>query len=352
MNVDLLIIGQGICGSFLHWYAQRAGLSVMLIDEPRANTASKMAAGIINPVTGRRIVTTWMIRELLAHAQEAFAETGVFYNQNFLSRRNIIDFFPTPQMLLAYQSRRAEDPQFLGPVSNNLEFDPWFFSDFGNGEINPAFLVDVTGFLASVRTHLKKNGILREDLFHPDELTVSDSAITYRDIHSSHIIFCDGISGFQNPWFKHLPFALNKGEALIIECRDLPDTHIFKKGINIVPWKENLFWVGSSYQWEFDNEAPTEAFSKQTEATLQRWLKIPFKTVAHFSSVRPATIERRPFVGFHPLKKNIGILNGMGTKGCSLAPFFASQLVDHICLGTAIHREADITRFSRILGRN
>ncbi|HMH31943.1 MAG TPA: hypothetical protein VK543_02880, partial [Puia sp.] len=65
-----------------------------------------------------------------------------------------------------------------------------------------------------------------------------------------------------------------------------------------------------------------------------------------------ATLERRPFVGFHPLKKNIGILNGMGTKGCSLAPFFASQLVQHIRHQSAIIPEAGVQRFSNILGRS
>jgi glycine/D-amino acid oxidase-like deaminating enzyme len=81
------------------------------------------------------------------------------------------------------------------------------------------------------------------------------------------------------------------------------------------------------------------------------WLKVPFKIVDHKASVRPANIERRPFVGFHPTYKNVGILNGMGTKGCSLAPFFAKQLADHIISGNEILVEADIKRFTKILTR-
>jgi glycine/D-amino acid oxidase-like deaminating enzyme len=59
---------------------------------------------------------------------------------------------------------------------------------------------------------------------------------------------------------------------------------------------------------------------------LKTWLKVPFKIIDHKASVRPANIERRPFVGFHPTLKNIGILNGMGTKGCSLAPIFCKAI--------------------------
>jgi glycine/D-amino acid oxidase-like deaminating enzyme len=80
-------------------------------------------------------------------------------------------------------------------------------------------------------------------------------------------------------------------------------------------------------------------------------VKPPFRVLEHVASVRPATLERRPFVGFHPLHPAVGILNGMGTKGCSLAPFFARQLVRYIVDGTAILPEADVRRFSKILSR-
>jgi hypothetical protein len=39
----------------------------------------------------------------------------------------------------------------------------------------------------------------------------------------------------------------------------------------------------------------------------------------------------------------------MGTKGCSLAPYFAKQLIEHIEQGTHIEAEADIKRFTTIL---
>ena len=53
MQVDFLIIGQGLSGSFLSWYLLRGGASFIVVDENKINTASKVAAGLINPVTGR-----------------------------------------------------------------------------------------------------------------------------------------------------------------------------------------------------------------------------------------------------------------------------------------------------------
>ena len=74
---------------------------------------------------------------------------------------------------------------------------------------------------------------------------------------------------------------------------------------------------------------------------------MPYLTLEHFASIRPATLERRPFVGFHPVHSRIGILNGMGTKGCSLAPYFARQLVEKIKGIGGIHPLADIGRFEK-----
>ena len=111
------------------------------------------------------------------------------------------------------------------------------------------------------------------------------------------------------------------------------------------------FWVGSSYQWEFEDQGPTASFYKQATSLLQQWLKVPFRVLSHRAAVRPATIERRPFVGLHPLYPNVGMLNGMGTKGTSLSPFFANQLVQHLVHGLPLTEEASIHRFSRILSK-
>jgi glycine/D-amino acid oxidase-like deaminating enzyme len=107
--------------------------------------------------------------------------------------------------------------------------------------------------------------------------------------------------------------------------------------------------VGSSHEWNFTDNLPSQLFLEKTTQILGQWLKEPFTVKDHLASIRPATVERRPFVGMHPHFPSIGILNGMGTKGCSLAPYFAHQLVCHLTENKPILPEADINRFSRIL---
>jgi glycine/D-amino acid oxidase-like deaminating enzyme len=352
MQTDVLIIGQGICGTMLSWWLERAGMSYFVIDEPLAGSASRVASGVINPVTGRRIVKTWMIEDLMPFALTVYEDMGKAFDRRFITQKNTIDFFPTPQMRNAYRQRYEEDQEYLLPLSDAVDWNAFFHYDFGFGEINPCYLVDLKELLASFRTRLIDQGRLAEERFNTGNLRTEEYNIQYQDIQCQYLVFCDGAGGRTNPYFKDLPFAPNKGEALLVEIRGLPAAKIFKKGINLVPVSTDLFWVGSSYEWEFADEKPSAAFLEKMTAVLKEWLKMPFRITDHLSSVRPATLERRPFVGMHPLHSRIGILNGMGTKGCSLAPYFARQLSVHLADHAAIDPQADVRRFSGILTRS
>ena len=253
----------------------------------------------------------------------------------------------------SFVKRIEENDQYVHTYPEQNQFNPYFNYEFGCGEIRPAYLVHLETLLPSWRRALLSENQLLEESFDIHQLRVNETGISYKNITASAIIFCDGAGSFDNPYFQLLPFAPNKGEALIVEIPDLPDQHIYKKNMTLSPLADkDLFWLGSVYQWEFDNPAPSPVFRKNAEAVLKDWLKLPYKVIDHLASVRPATIERRPFVGLHPNHKQIGILNGMGTKGCSLAPYFAKQLVDHLLYAKEISAEADIQRFARILGKH
>ena len=351
MVVDYLIIGQGISGTWLSYYLQKANKSFIVIDNDQPNSASRVAAGIINPVTGRRIVKTWMIDELLAFLVPAYEELGNELNVQAIEKKSLIDFHPTPQMKIAFDERVKENADHLFQAKDQGQYQNIFNYDLGFGEVAPGYVINLKEILPLWRKKLLSGNQLLEEDFTITELKQTDLAINYKNIKAERIIFCDGIDCSQNSFFKNLPFALNKGEALYIESAGIPSTHIFKKGMMLTSIQEGLFWLGSNYLWEFPDDQPTEQFRKQAESLLRSWLKVSFKIVDHKASVRPANIERRPFVGFHPIYKNIGILNGMGTKGCSLAPYFARQLADHLIHKKEILAEADIKRFSRILMR-
>ncbi|MDP4262599.1 MAG: FAD-binding oxidoreductase [Bacteroidota bacterium] len=354
MQTEFLIIGQGISGTFLSYYLQKAGRSFVVIDNNDNNSASRIAAGIINPVTGRRMVTVWMADEILPFAWKAYHEIGHDLGITAISHRNIIDFFPNPFMRENFLKRTEEGNEYTRAFPDQEHFRSWFNFEFSCGEINPVYTAHLETLLPAWRQQLTNQQSLWEENFEIAQLRFEAGAIHYKNIKAGNIIFCDGPAGIDNPYFKQLPYALNKGEALMMEIPGLPATHIFKKSLVLAPLQnagKDIFWVGSNYAWEFDNANPTKEFRETTERVLKEWLKIPFQIIDHRAGLRPATLERRPFVGLHPHYKQAGLLNGMGTKGCSLAPFFAKQLTELLLHGKAITAEADINRFQKILSR-
>ena len=352
MHVDYLIIGQGISGTWLSYYLQKEQKSFIIIDNNFSNSPSRIAAGIINPVTGRRHVEVWLADEIITFANSAYTALGKELGITAISQKNIIDFSPSPQMRVSFMQRVGEKAAYISEYSEQEYFKNNFNYDFGCGEIKPVYTVHLDSVLPAWRNHLKEKNLLLKEEFEIEQLKIAADKIQYKNITASKIIFCDGANCADNPYFKLLPFAPNKGELLLVQIPDLPTTNIYKKGMMLAPLsKQGLWWIGSNYAWQFDNPNPTPAYKEKTEALLKEWLKVPFRIVDHLAGIRPATLERRPFVGLHPLYPNIGILNGMGTKGCSLAPYFAKQFVEYLLYKKPVLAEADINRFTKILMR-
>ena len=347
-KVDYIIVGQGLVGTWMSYYAKAFGKTFIVINDPQTPSATSVASGVINPVTGRRIVQTWMIDVLLPNALEAYTELGIQLNKTILKKAPVVLLHPSVQMKESFEYRLNHDNVYLSP-NNKTDWEAFFKTPFGTGQIDSSFWIDLNTMLSSWRKQLKDLCNYIETYFNIEDLIVHQDHVTWKEYTANHIIFCDGNNSMQNKYFNKLPFAPNKGEALIVEIKGLPKENIYKQSISIVPWKEDLFWVGSNYEWTFKDNSPTETFKEKMIQALDNFLKVPYTIVDHITGIRPANTERRPFVGVHPSFPSIAICNGMGTKGCSLAPYFSKQLIEYIENGKAIDTEADIKRFESIL---
>src|SRR5687767_8342591 len=165
MVVDYLIIGQGISGTWLSYYLQKANKSFLVIDNSQPNSASRIAAGIINPVTGRRIVKTWMIDELLTFLIPAYQELGNDLGIKAIEQKSLIDFHPTPQMKLAFDERLNEHAEFLFQPKDQQSYTHMFNYDFGFGEVNPCYVVNLKEIIPAWRKKLLLNKQLLEGDF-------------------------------------------------------------------------------------------------------------------------------------------------------------------------------------------
>jgi glycine/D-amino acid oxidase-like deaminating enzyme len=352
MQVDYLIIGQGICGTFLSYELLKAGKQILVIDEAQPFSSTKVASGVINPVTGRQVVTTWMAEELMPFTWNAYTSIGLDIQQQVIQNCPIQAFPPSEQMREAYDQKMLNQPSFIQPVAENdiIDYNTYFHFTQGAVAINPAWLIDLHALLKGWRQKLEQQNALLEESFDAEQLQIHSIGVTYKSIHAEKIFFCNGVNTFQHPLWQKLPYSFNKGEALIVDIPGLPVNHIYKFGITtLVPWYDGLWWAGSTYDNRYTDALPTDIFRRKKTAELATLLKCPFTVVDHIASIRPATVERRPFAGLHPLQPAVGILNGMGTKGCSLAPYFAHQLAQHVVHQQPITPAGDVRRFSATL---
>ncbi len=347
-HFDIIIVGQGISGTVLSSALMEQHQKVLVIDDGNIKAASKIASGVINPVTGRRIVKTWQIDEVMPTAVRIYKALENTLNMKIIQQCNIINFHASEQMQKAFEDRIAEDPTYLSTSPLQDTIAAAFEASFGYTVIDPCWLIHLENLLHHWRQYLIEKNTFLQDVFDFKKLDITAEKIIYENYTANKIIFCEGAKGQDNPYFKQLPFAPNKGEALLVKINDLDNQFIYKKAVSIVPWKDSIFWVGSNYEWDNYNDDPSPSFKEKTMAALNEWLQLPYEVVDHIAAVRPANTQRRPFVGMHPTFKNMGIFNGMGTKGCSLAPYFAEQLTEHILHHTPIDNEATIDRFHNL----
>jgi glycine/D-amino acid oxidase-like deaminating enzyme len=145
-----------------------------------------------------------------------------------------------------------------------------------------------------------------------------------------------------------LPFHHLKGEILDLETSLPDDNVVYNRGVFLFNNAQNEIRCGSTYEWREVNLMPTE---KGKTEILDKLSKVYANTVEvkrQRVGIRPSTLDRRPFVGIHPEEKLLGIFNGLGTKGVSLAPYFAVQFCEQLMNEANLDNEVDISRYFSI----
>lgn len=336
------INGQGLAGTWLSFFLFQKQIPFRVIDDGAPLSSSRIASGVMNPVTGRRMVETWMADTLFPFAENAYGQMGKLLETKLINPIPIYDFFSSPDRKLVFDERYRQNDRRLSVPGDQSLVREFFHAPFGYGCIEGAFHVHLSEMLEKWRIFLRdKNMLVAKKMDEKWQEELLQNGDTVIGCQGSHMAF--------HPAFDRLPFSLTKGECLIIEAKDLPPNGIYKKQLSLVPWKNGQWWAGSNYLHEFEDAEPEAKFYSETEAWLKSFLKIPFTILHHWAAIRPTTVDRRPFAGFHPTIPNLGILGGLGTKGVSLAPWMASQLAENIAHRRPLSPEIDIARYQKIL---
>ena len=346
MNLDYIIIGQGISGSLLAYYLIKYQKRILVIDDPKSNVSTSVAAGIYNPITGRRMVRTWNAHLLFPFLIREYGELENVLGVKFMHPVNIYRPFTS----IAEQNdwmAKANDPMYRPfVVETKIGSDETYpvNDPFGGVVIDQSGYIDLPKFLGSFCQYLTNESRLREEYFDDNELEIHQHQVKYRDLVAKKIIFCDGTHIKSNQYFNWLPFRLVKGELIDIKS-DAAKNNIIIRGIFVLPLGSNFYRVGATYDWENQLLKTTDEAKIDLGQKFEELTSVPYEVVGQQVGLRPTTKDRRPFIGLHPKFEPIGILNGLGTKGISLAPYYANQFVEYLENGRELDSEVNIARY-------
>jgi hypothetical protein len=73
-GTEFLIVGQGLAGTMLAFELHWRGKDFVVVDSPSSEQASRVAAGIINPVVFRRLTKSWLVDDLFPVLKNTYHE--------------------------------------------------------------------------------------------------------------------------------------------------------------------------------------------------------------------------------------------------------------------------------------
>jgi glycine/D-amino acid oxidase-like deaminating enzyme len=345
-----LIVGAGLAGCLLAWRLQQAGQHFFLIGSTAMPSAFGVAAGVINPVTGRWMTKTWNFDQLLPKAEETYRAI----EQQF----GIQIYHPIPEIRFCQNAedlkragRRMRNPRYRNVLSHMAaagKAAPEFNDEYGTFHIDQAAYVDLPLVVNTLRASFATLGVFRDETFLYSKLKASLGAWQYQDIYAQNVIFCEGAAIQDNPWFKNVPIKPTKGETLLCQSPTirLPQKLYHHKKW-FLPYSNGTFRIGATYDESDLSNAPTEAKKDELLRATHGALKEPhqIKVTAHLAGIRPSTHDSRPIIGPHPTESGLYLINGLGSKGASTAPAMTQQLTDHILNKSPIDDEVKLARF-------
>lgn len=341
-EVDFLIVGQGIAGTVFCHTAMQAGFSCHVADTHQETQASKVAGGLINPITGRFLKKSWMIDALLPQLQETYRSMDSMLNINSFREMPILRLLSNVEEINNWEIKRMESAysSYMGELSDITDERVRKHPAAGN-ILNGGWL-DTRCLLNNYRVYLKEKDCLTEEVFDWNEL----SNHQWKEISFRYLIACEGFAGNSNPFFSDLPLRPAKGQVMIVHI-DGPDmAFVLNKNMLLIPLGNQHYKVGATVEHS-DGLTLTEAGLSELKEKIESVLDVPYNIVAREVGIRPTVKDRRPLLGASQKDENVFIFNGLGTKGVSLAPFFARHLLNHIIHSSELMKEVDVQRFTK-----
>lgn len=345
---DFLIVGQGLAGSLLAWELIQAGASVTVVDNGHRSAASWVAAGLINPITGMRMVKSPHTEKWLAAADSLYLQVQQTLAIRVRHQLPMWRIFTDPKQQQAWQERlqQVEYRPYIGGLKEAAEALP-YCAALGFGEVAQTGYIDTKLLLTSLKQWLRERASYLQSECNYDEIKLDKQGVRLDETEAKRLIFCEGARAVDNPWFDALPLSPVKGEILTLETQPTLPAVIANFGKWVLPVGEGRVKLGSTYDWEQQDLVPTNKARAHLLEQLSRFTQAELDTrvVGHEVGLRPNSRDRLPLIGRHPNEERLWMFNGFGSRGSLMIPYYAAQLRAHLLNGTALDADCELARW-------
>ena len=324
MPRKFLIVGAGLSGTLTAWELRKRAEDFIVYDSGAAS-ASRVAAGLFNPVSFKRIVEVWNAEEHMRMMLDTYSEIESSIGAKILNKTSIMRVFPNKQYRDHWQARiekKHDVAKWLSPIFNKAP--EGVVAPFGVGYVEEAGWVNLPAMIDGVRKLL-----VEEERFKQRSWSISDSVPQGFDI----VIDCRGVGAKVDLNKLGYKLAADHGEVLTMKSESLDlNGNTLNRVKWLMPFEKETFKLGATYEWGVEESKPTESGKKEIiEALSSAISKEIFDKMAlvnHQSGLRPTSHDRRPYVG--EIQPGVFTLNGLGTRGVLVAPATVKRLVSNL----------------------
>lgn len=347
---DALIVGQGLAGSCLAWALAERGLTFRIVDPGPAPqpTSSRLAAGLVTPLTGPRLSPNWRFDDLLPVADAFYRRTcarlagaGAPAASGFWQPIEIVRLLLDPGLRAAWDKRsRQPAARHVTRVLPAPTLLPEGAAAPHGALVMDGWRLDCPGWLEACRLHWISTGALIEARLDPADLDIKTTRVDWRGLSARTVVWCTGADLAQAPWFRDVPCRHQVGDVLRLAAMPSLGGRVVNGGAWLLADRDAggqpVTRAGATY---FDTTRPVpppdEARTMLLAKLRRLGLDLP-PVLAQQRATRPVIAGHKVVAGRLPAHPRVAWFNGLGSKGVLKAPHFALNLASHLAADTPI----------------
>jgi len=355
MENTIVIVGGGLAGCILGFtLSEKYEQKVLLIDDNHQRCASAVAAGIFNPITGKRMAKTWLADAIFPAMFTFYKRAEQVLHKKFIYQHSVVKPFDTikEQNEGIAKTADTEYKDYIRLATEYLDLAGVVDYPLGGITVDNSGWLDCNSFMQAVKSYFVNKNQYQEGKYVFDSNEIVKEGNLIKIPLNSKIVNCAGFQASLHPVWANLPWQLAKGEIVTVKSQ-VKLHNVINKTVFLCPTPiANEYKCGATYIWNTIDNAASQNGTDELTQKLTSFFRVKFDIIKTEAEVRPTVKNRKPFLGNHPSYPNEYIFNGFGSKTVSMAPYFAIHFCEFLLGNSNLMAEVNVNQhFDKLLTR-